>query len=308
MPYSMWNDTTGRTFEEIIDNCLNYNEWHEVEIDEFDNTELQFEIIKRFEDNNEIVEIGGTNITFNVLEYEIEKVRPREQENMIRATRVQNINGFVIVYSDGNVTKFIINKSYSSNTLTLLRKINNYGAQLEITENKFDIESDLFFWVVNKVIDFPGITLGQAQNILLELVTGFKGETDDKLAEIVGSGDRIINLISTLTVLLEADNLSRMEIHLNHNGNIYRIKLGINGYIDIDEQRYVGEHMYLVDHLMLPQVILSIFLIVIPDLLTTYDDEISNDEWNNTVKREFLTSIGDTIQRRVRDQLGLIEE
>jgi len=66
--------------------------------------------------------------------------------------------------------------------------------------------------------------------------------------------------------------------------------------------------MYLVDHLMLPQVILSIFLIVIPDLLTTYDDEISNDEWNNTVKREFLTSIGDTIQRRVRDQLGLIEE
>jgi hypothetical protein len=304
----MWNDTTGRTFEEIIDNCLNYNEWHEVEIDEFDNTELQFEIIKRFEDNNEIVEIGGTNITFNVLEYEIEKVRPREQENMIRATRVQNINGFVIVYSDGNVTKFIINKSYSSNTLTLLRKINNYGAQLEITENKFDIESDLFFWVVNKVIDFPGITLGQAQNILLELVTGFKGETDDKLAEIVGSGDRIINLISTLTVLLEADNLSRMEIHLNHNGNIYRIKLGINGYIDIDEQRYVGEHMYLVDHLMLPQVILSIFLIVIPDLLTTYDDEISNDEWNNTVKREFLTSIGDTIQRRVRDQLGLIEE
>lgn len=308
MPYSMWNDTTGRTFEEIIDNCLNYNEWHEVEIDEFDNTELQFEIIKRFEDNNEIVEIGGTNITFNVLEYEIEKVRPREQENMIRATRVQNINGFVIVYSDGNVTKFIINKSYSSNTLTLLRKINNYGAQLEITENKFDIESDLFFWVVNKVIDFPGITLGQAQNILLELVTGFKGETDDKLAEIVGSGDRIINLISTLTVLLEADNLSRMEIHLNHNGNIYRIKLGINGYIDIDEQRYVGEHMYLIDHLMLPQVILSIFLIVIPDLLTTYDDEISNDEWNNTVKREFLTSIGDTIQRRVRDQLGLIEE
>lgn len=308
MPYSMWNDTTGRTFEEIIDNCLNYNEWHEVEIDEFDNTELQFEIIKRFEDNNEIVEIGGTNITFNVLEYEIEKVRPREQENMIRATRVQNINGFVIVYSDGNVTKFIINKSYSSNTLTLLRKINNYGAQLEITENKFDIESDLFFWVVSKVIDFPGITLGQAQNILLELVTGFKGETDDKLAEIVGSGDRIINLISTLTVLLEADNLSRIEIHLNHNGDTYRIKLGINGYIDIDEQRYVGEHMYLADHLMLPQVILSIFLIVIPDLLTTYDDEISNDEWNNTVKREFLTSIGDTIQRRVRDQLGLIEE
>ncbi|RBT27809.1 hypothetical protein EB02_02591, partial [Enterococcus faecium] len=110
MTYSIWTDNTNKSLDEIINNAINYNEWHTVEKDGFDNSDLNFLIRKRF---NENYNIEDTNITFNVLDYEMEKIRPREARNPIRTTRVQSITGFIIVFTDGNITKYIINKSYS---------------------------------------------------------------------------------------------------------------------------------------------------------------------------------------------------
>lgn len=305
MTYSIWTDNTNKSLDEIINNAINYNEWHTVEKDCFDNSDLNFLIRKRF---NENYNIEDTNITFNVLDYEMEKIRPREARNPIRTTRVQSITGFIIVFTDGNITKYIINKSYSDNTKTILRKINNYEKQLEIIENRINIDSDLFFWVVNKVIDFPGIQIGEAQNMMLELVTGFKGETDDKLAEISGSGDRVLNLLSTLTFLLENEKLSRIELLLQHSNQTYGLKLGINSYIDIIEECYMGDDMLLPEDIKLPLIVLKVFLTVIPDLLNIYDQDINEHNWNNDKKREFLNSIGEIIQVRIKQKLGISED
>ncbi|MFY9901927.1 MAG: hypothetical protein WAK52_04905 [Trichococcus sp.] len=306
MPYSLWRDTTEHSIQQIIDNCLDYENWYTNEIDPYDESKLRFEINKRFLDNHNL-KIGDTNFFFNVLDYEMEKVRPREAENAMRATRVQLISGFVIVFTDGNTTKYITNKTYGPNTLTNLRKINNYIGQLEIIDEKFSIDSDLFFWVVNKVIDFPGVQLGDAQNVKIELMTGFKGETDDKLAEISGSGDRILNLISTLTFLVENEKLSRIEMQLCHQKDTYGLKLGINSYLEINAEKYRGGYMKLPDEEMIPHIVLNAFLVVIPDLLAIYDQEIKKGQWDNKIKREFLGSIGETIQERIQEKLGILE-
>ena len=306
MPYSLWKDTTNNSMKQIIDNCLAYENWYTHEIDPYDKSELRFEINRRFLDNHSL-NIGDTNIFFNVLDYEMEKVRPREAENAIRATRVQLISGFVIVFTDGITTKYITNKTYGPNTLTNLRKNNNYSGQLEIIDEKFSIDSDLFFWVVNKVIDFPGVQLGDAQNVKIELVTGFKGETDDRLAEIAGSGDRILNLISTLTFLVENENLSRIEMLLCHQKETYGLKLGINSYLEINAEKYQGRYMKIPDEEMIPHIVLNAFLVVIPDLLAIYDQEIEKGQWDNKIKREFLGNIGETIQKRLQEKLGILE-
>ena len=191
--------------------------------------------------------------------------------------------------------------------MTNLRKINNYSGQLEIIDEKFSIDSDLFFWVVNKVIDFPGVQLGDAQNVKIELVTGFKGETDDRLAEIAGSGDRILNLISTLTFLVENENLSRIEMLLCHQKETYGLKLGINSYLEINAEKYQGRYMKIPDEEMIPHIVLNAFLVVIPDLLAIYDQEIEKGQWDNKIKREFLGNIGETIQKRLQEKLGILE-
>src|SRR5699024_5366623 len=304
MPFSLWKDNTEKSMNQILDNILNYKEWHTPEIDEFDGSVLRFTLNKRYSDNKHI-QIGETEITFNVIDYEHEKVRPREKDNEIRPTRVQTITGFVIVFTDGKITKYIMNKSYIPQTLTVLRKINNYSGQLEVSDEKFSIKPDFFFWVVNKVIDFPDAQLGDDQNVGIQLVTGFKGETDDKLAEIIGSGDRILNLISTLTFLLETENLSRVEMLLQHKKDTYGMKLGINSYIEVELEKYTGRYMFHPEEIQSPYIILTMFLIVIPDLFAIYDLEVENDEWNNDRKRSFLNSIGTTIQNRIQEKLGL---
>lgn len=304
MPYSLWKDTTGKNIEEILTNSLEYEEWHETSVDPYDQSELKFSINKCFDDSATL-NFGENNITYNVIEYEIENIRTREANNEIRATRIKSLNGFVIVFTDGNVTKFITNKGYNPNTLSILRKLNNYKSQKEIIEEKFSIDSDVFFWLVSKVIDSPGVLLGETQDVKIELVTGFKGKTDDKLAEITGVGDRILNLISTLTFLFETENLSLIEISLNHKDSTYGLKLGTNSYIDIEPEKYMGDLMFLPDEEMLPKVLLTVFLLVVPDLLNIYDQEIEEDCWNNEVKTSFLKSIGENIHQRILGKLGL---
>lgn len=86
-------------------------------------------------------------------------------------------------------------------------------------------------------------------------MTGFKGETDDRLAEIAGSGDRILNLISTLTFLVENENLSRIEMLLCHQKETYGLKLGINSYLEINAEKYQGRYMKIPDEEMIPHIL-----------------------------------------------------
>ncbi|WP_164986625.1 hypothetical protein [Enterococcus faecium] len=46
MTYSIWTDNTNKSLDEIINNAINYNEWHTVEKDGFDNSDLNFLIFR----------------------------------------------------------------------------------------------------------------------------------------------------------------------------------------------------------------------------------------------------------------------
>ena len=130
---------------------------------------------------------------------------------------------------------------------------------------------------------------------------------NDRLAEIAGSGDRILNLISTLTFLVENENLSRIEMLLCHQKETYGLKLGINSYLEINAEKYQGRYMKIPDEEMIPHIVLNAFLVVIPDLLAIYDQEIEKGQWDNKIKREFLGNIGETIQKRLQEKLGILE-
>lgn len=303
MPISVWTDQTESSMNEIIKNIENYEQWYQPEIDMYDNSKLNYTIIKRF-DKNMTLSLEASNIEYNVFDYQYEKIRSSEKNNAIRATRVQASSGFVIVFTDGKITRFVSNRAFTTNTKAFLRKINNYTEKMELAEEKFSIISDLFFWLISKVISGSNQYVGESQSISLGLITGFKGGTDDKLADIEGSGDRIINLISTLTFLVEIEELSRIELMLSHDNNTYRIKLGTDGFIEVDTKKYVGEYLLLDDNEMVPKVILKVLLLVIPELLSAYNEEIEESIWNDDTKSSFLEKIGDTIQKRIQQKLG----
>ena len=65
--------------------------------------------------------------------------------------------------------------------------------------------------------------------------------------------------------------------------------------------------MKIPDEEMIPHIVLNAFLVVIPDLLAIYDQEIEKGQWDNKIKREFLGNIGETIQKRLQEKLGILE-
>ena len=66
--------------------------------------------------------------------------------------------------------------------------------------------------------------------------------------------------------------------------------------------------MLLPEDIKLPLIVLKVFLTVIPDLLNIYDQDINEHNWNNDKKREFLNSIGEIIQVRIKQKLGISED
>ncbi|EGP5702268.1 hypothetical protein DSH68_13650, partial [Enterococcus faecium] len=68
------------------------------------------------------------------------------------------------------------------------------------------------------------------------------------------------------------------------------------------------DDMLLPEDIKLPLIVLKVFLTVIPDLLNIYDQDINEHNWNNDKKREFLNSIGEIIQVRIKQKLGISED
>ena len=152
MALSRWTDNSDNDMNQIIENMLNYQEWHTPEKDPLTNENLNFSVSKSFAENKEMI-INGSTLHYNYLKYEYERVRPGEEENELRSSRIYPLSGFVIIYTDGVKTQYIINRSGNAFTKTILRKLNDYSGKLEVTENPFKISEDLFIWMISQVLN-----------------------------------------------------------------------------------------------------------------------------------------------------------
>lgn len=303
MTLSRWNDNSESSMEEVLHNILNYEEWHAPEIDHFNDEPLNYRVSKAFE-NNQSITLNDTNIYYNHISYEFEKVRAGEETNEMRSQRVYPLSGYVIVYSDGVKTQYITNRSGGSNTLTILRKLNNYGGRLEVTHQPLTISEDTFTWLIFKVLNSAGNSLEDESRLVIEKIIGFKGATNDRLAEVKGTGNRIMNILSTLAFLFENETVSYVKPRVIYNNDTIEFSMDLNGTIDIDLETYVGDYMMDPSRERESKIILKTFLEVIPKLLTAYHNDNANEDWSPERKREFFTQIGATIQEKIDEKIN----
>ncbi|KOR83478.1 hypothetical protein AM233_04640 [Bacillus sp. FJAT-22058] len=71
-------------------------------------------------------------------------------------------------------------------------------------------------------------------HLLLQKIIGFKGSTNDRLAEVKGTGNKIMNLLSTLAFLFENEQVSFIKPRIEYEKETAEISLDLNGTIDID--------------------------------------------------------------------------
>lgn len=303
MKLSKWTYNTEENFQNIIDNLLDYQNWWEYEEDPFNQERLSVNISKYYDENQDIV-INGNIITYNYIDYLYEKVRPGENENEMRSTRIYQQKGFLIIYSDGTSTQIITNRSSNNGTKTVLRKINNCSKNLEIIANKFDFSEDMFIWTIYKALMHEEIFSDEETQLIIERIIGFKGATEES-AEVIGKGSTIMNLLSTLAFLFENETVSIIQPRINYNNNnVIDLKLDINGNVEMDFDTYIGDYLVAQEETRNSNVSLIALLDIIPKFLAAYLTDKEENMWSNEIKNTFFVNIGKDIQAKIEEKLS----
>jgi len=291
--------------DEIIENVLDFENWHEPIQDPIANEKLLYRVSKSFDENRVLV-LNGAEIKFNVINYEYEKVRTGEETNEMRSSRIYSLIGYVVIYTDGVRTQYITNKSNNDTTKTILRKLNNYTAQLEIKSNPFQITEDLFIWMISKVLNNTEESIDETSHLIIKKIVGFKGSSDGRLAEVIGSGNRIMNALSTLAFLFENEEVTYVKPVIEYKDHTIELFLNLSGSIDINFENYLGEFFMDLSDELIAKVTLMVSLETIPKIIASYGND---NEWSVDKKIKLITEIGESIQAKVDEKiLGLRDE
>ncbi|MED1533927.1 hypothetical protein P4U47_18565 [Bacillus altitudinis] len=307
MALSKWTDNTDKSMDDILQHIMSYKDWFKAENDPETGEPLGFQVHKVFDENKQI-KLNNQDIIFNLLNFDYERLRPGEEKNPMRSTRIFSITGNVIIYTDKIKTQYIINRSNSPNTLTMLRKLNDYKGRRNIIENPFSINDDMFIWMINKVLNEQNKSLDEEENLSLDRIIGFKGSTADSLAVVKGSGNRILNILSTLAFLFENENVSNIKPRIQYENETVEVSLDLNGSIDVDLETYTGNYIMHEDNERYANVILMVLLEIIPKLLTIYNLELQSEEWSFNKKKTFFESIGTNISDKINEKIEAMEK
>lgn len=263
---------------------------------------LNWETGRVFE-KNQTIDIREKHMEFNCVSFSYDKIIPGEQ--LVEGIQ-HKYNGIVIVYSDGAHVNYIIDKF--TNAKFILRKLLSYAGKKEIAPNEYAITSDLFLWMIKKVYE-DNNDIEQEDGALLSIdsVSGFKGDSEDMKTTVIAKGESLMNLISTLSFVLESKRINQIKISLQYSEheNIEAV-LNTKPALDIKDKKYLGAFLWDGNNdiiLTRAKLYLLMYLDIIPRLLQAYYTEKDNDLWNNEVKKSFFRELGEELTRKISERI-----
>ncbi|AVP11493.1 hypothetical protein IDG47_09710 [Staphylococcus sp. EG-SA-6] len=295
-------DESYKSIDEIIDNILNYDKWLTPTIDPYTGDQLTYIVEKAFEMNKE-VKIKGETFTFNLLSFKYDSLITGFENSPIYEERVKQTNGYFIIYTDGSRTQYIINRGTGSNALSILRKINNSESNKIIEAKTFSFNSDFFIWLISKFKNDNNID--ENENITLERVTGFKGSGNANQATLIGAGNDVMNLFSTMSFIIEMDSLTEILAKFKYNEHTIEIRFyESNSQIDINIAKYTGEYLREAESLKNSLILLHSFILIIPAVINSFN----NDEWNKEKEKKFSQETLEAVKIKIKKAEKMINE
>nr|WP_143861244.1 hypothetical protein [Nosocomiicoccus ampullae] len=131
---------------------------------------------------------------------------------------------------------------------------------------------------------------------------GFKGNSQDKVSKLTADGNTVMNLISSLTFLLESDSMEFIKIKIstdNHRSIVF--KLNTNGSVNIVIDDYRGQYKKedIKREILISKVTLLIYLEIIPALNKWYSEDKENKLWNKQEYNKFLDELSKDIKEKI---------
>ncbi len=302
MQLTRWLDNVNRNLDEVIEKFISFQTEYNSSSDGVSLANFNFN--KVFAEN-QIIELNDRRIIFNKINFSYDTISSGYGPLEDRTRRTQC---FVIIYSNGVNINYIINRN--SDAQRVLREINKCEGRGEIVENNLDISSDFFIWLIYKVFKNENIfEINDTSTITLKSINGFKGDTDDTLTKVSADGDTVMNLISTLSFMLESSKLTLIKL-ITEYGIHEKIELTLSkkSIIGFEYRKYIGDFREEGEEKAISKLLLLIYLELLPLIIQTYKQEKNDDNWNREIYITFLKEIGQNLSRRVEGKIADIEE
>lgn len=296
---TIWKDKTTNDLEQTIKSLVD-----EVKPDEKSSIVWgDWNIHKEFDKNKEI-ELGGQTIKYNYISYSYSQYYTKDLKDQSKVFK----SGFIIVYSNGETIYYIVDqKSYAQK---LLRKLLSYNGKNEIEKSTYSFGTDFFIWLIYRVYNSNyNIEISpDDKKLKLDAIKGFKGDTDDLQTKVTATGESVMNIISTLSFLLESNNLNQVKVDLNYSkhSNITltlqkdTVCIDPNSYCGIFETDETSEET-------ISKLYLMVYLEIIAQLRQEYYNDIDNEYWNTNVHSDFLQQVGKKLSEKIDEKTQAIK-
>lgn len=269
-----------------------------------------YDPIKVFEKNKKII-INNRNLYYNMVTFSFDKIRP--SSGMIpEEERTTSVKGYVIIYTDGQNIYYITDRN--SDARTILRRIMDYQEYHAIKQIELDITNDFIIWLINKIYNKQNTMETSDGSIVLNEIVGLKGGMRDDNTTLKADGPSVMNIISTLSLLLESDDLSSISL-VSSAPNHDKISLDIktNEYLEIKDSEYSGIYREELDENnnyddFLCKLNLYIYNDFLSKLLQLYQDDIENNLWSLDQYNKLMNNVAEAIKEKIEIEVNRISK
>lgn len=198
--------------------------------------------------------------------------------------------------------RYIIDRN--SDAQTLLRKMLFYSKKGEIVRNNVPVSGDMFVWLINKVYKGENLLESESEslkNLSIDSIRGFKGNTEDSLTKVSTSGETVMNIISSLSFLIESQNLNQitLDVAYGKHSNI-EVSLSKRATVATSIDRYLGELNQKESHEIVATLLLLLYSEILPIIIQNYQTEIEATQWGQGKCVEFLQEVANDLAEKVK--------
>lgn len=255
-------------------------------------------------DNNFEANFNGKNIIFNVIHYSYDQIIKVPDPGEDRAIPK---DGLIIVYFNGNSVNYIIDQNSSAQKN--LRKILSYDKKQEIVKNAFDFNSDFFVWLIYRIYNNNCAIENMARkevSLYLDVLKGFRGNTEDLQNKVSADGEAVLNIISTLSFLLENGKLDQIKLDLAYTNHEQISLILQSSTVKVDERSYQGIFERDDDYERWAKLYLLVYLEILPILESEYRTDIEENNWGTERYIEFMNSVAAKLNEKIQTKISLI--
>ena len=253
--------------------------------------------------------LNGEEISYSAVHYSYDAVTAGDVPD---EDRILAKNGLIVIYRSKGKTYYIVDQN--STAQKLLRKILGYTGKSEIQKSNFDFPGDFFVWLVSRVYnsdcEIANTATDEEKVLELEEIKGIRGNTEDLQTIISASGESVMNVISTLSFLLESRKLNQVILNLRyseHENICVKIQNATveyqrpyKGVFEEDPQNDPDQFS--------AKLYLLLYLEILPLLEQEYRSNLDTEAWGPSAYRTFLQELKDNIIQKIEEKINSVKQ